>query len=123
MRLSVVPNRISECEAEVSVDIEDLCAVEGCGGIAVDGDGYALIAGEFNALDNSRIGNEVETIAMLGIFHALVEVASGNRKALTFKIEVTAHSCVADTHLDADGAADEIALAEMLNVGYVLALC
>ena len=50
MRLSVVPDRISECEAEVSVDVEDLCAVEGGGWVAVDGDGYALFAGEFKRI-------------------------------------------------------------------------
>lgn len=123
MRLSVVPNRISECEAEVSVDIEDLCAVEGGGWVAVDGEGYALFAGEFNALDNFRICDEIKAVAVFGIFYALMEIGSGNRESLSFKIEVTAHSCVADAHLNADWSANKIALAQMLNVGNVLALC
>ena len=74
MRLSVVPDRISECEAEASVDIEDLCAVECGGGIAINGDGYALFAGEFNAFCNSRVCDEVEAVGVLGILYALVEV-------------------------------------------------
>ena len=123
MRLSVVPDRISECEAEVSVDIEDLCAVEGGGWVAVDGDGYALFAGEFNALNNFRICDEIKAVGVFGIFYALMEIGSGNRESLSFKIEVTSHSGVADAHLDANGTANEIALAEVLNVGYVLALC
>ena len=54
--LFIVPDRISEREAEVSVDVIDLCAVECGGGIAIDSDGDALLAGELNALDNSRVG-------------------------------------------------------------------
>ena len=122
-RLFIVPDWISKREAKALVDVEDLGAVEGCIGIAVDGKCYAFLTGEFNALSYAIVADEVETKFVLGILHALVEVGGGNRETLTLKIQMFAHTGVADAHLDPDGAANEVALAEMLNVGHVLSLC
>ena len=116
LHLLIVPDRISECETETAVYVKDLGAVEGDGGIAVDSDRDAILAGEFNAFDYALVAEKLETVAVLGILHALMEI--GDRKDQSFALEGerSAHARVADAHLDRDGTADKVAISEM---GYI----
>ena len=103
--LFVIPDRISECEAEVAVDVKDLCTVEVCSGITVESERNAIIAVEFNAFNYAFIADEVKAVFVLRILYALVEIGNAHYETFVLEGEVTAHSGVADAHLYSDRAA------------------
>ena len=74
LHLLIVPDRISERETEIAVDVKDLGAVEGDRRIAVDRDSDAFLAGEFDAFDQALVTDQIEAVAVLGVLYALMEV-------------------------------------------------